>query len=659
MLSATPAIVPFPLPISASEPTEIATAPDGTLWFTEEGLNGIGRITPAGQVTEFLSGFTNNSQGNDPYSITVGIDGNLWFTEPTNGKVGRITPTGQVTEYTVGGSPFEITAGPDGNLWFTDGLNEIGRITPAGHFTPFTTGISAGADPSGITTGADGNLWFPEYGLGRIGMITPAGKVTEYSSGITPNSDPDEITAGPDGTLWFTEYGGTGKIGRIDPTTHQVKEFPAGYNPDFIAADPDGNLWYTSGQQNEVSEMTPTGAVTHFTLPTGSYPAGITLSPDGNLWFTEFFSNKIARLDPPLTAAGTTMSASQGEAFTGVVATFTDADALASASDYTTSIKWGDGTTTAGQVTEDASRTFYVLGSHTYAAGGSGLAIAVTIADKDGSTVQASSTANVAAAQPLAPVSVPALATEPKGTPLLGVEVASFTDSDHSTSLDNFTATIDWGDGSANSIGTVTQPGGAGTAFVVRGNHTFVQAQATPYTVTVAIRDAAGHNLTTTTKASVTAAAPLVSGIPVEMTKGIKFTAPVAYILETVGLPPEPAGNFTATINWGDNTPATAGTVEAIAGGDWVIGSHSYAGAGPYTMTIKVTGDGFTVQTTMTAFDPPGRPAGPLHHSHRGAAHSRHRPHTSLAHHKAKLDRPDEPMTKRPARPADHRRLVF
>jgi hypothetical protein len=41
------------------EPADIATGPDGNLWFTEQGLvGGIGRITPAGDITEYVAGLT-------------------------------------------------------------------------------------------------------------------------------------------------------------------------------------------------------------------------------------------------------------------------------------------------------------------------------------------------------------------------------------------------------------------------------------------------------------------------------------------------------------------------------------------------------------------------------------------------------------------------
>ena len=185
---------------------------------------------PLGVVTEFSAGITS---GAFPVDITVGPDGNLWFTEAGVNRIGRITPLGVVTEFsagiTPGAGPQGITAGPDGNLWFTEySGNRIGRITTAGVVTEFSAGISPGANPLGITAGPDGNLWFTEYLGDRIGRITPAGVVTEFSTGISPGALPPGITAGPDGNLWFTERGGN-RIGRIttgvtgpDPTVASV-----------------------------------------------------------------------------------------------------------------------------------------------------------------------------------------------------------------------------------------------------------------------------------------------------------------------------------------------------------------------------------------------------------------------------------------------------
>jgi streptogramin lyase len=218
--------------------TDITVGPDGNLWFTEN-LNGpkeggrIGRITPAGVITEFCCVQKHLSGG-----ITAGPDGNLWFTEleafldpgDTNYsyRIGRITPVGVITEFkfytSIAGDAgnmnlWGITAGPDGNLWFVENaasspVAAIGRITPAGIVTEFQQPSLIGYPyPISITTGPDGNLWFTES-AGGIGRITPAGMITEFP--LTSSGYPWNITAGPDGNLWFTDIYNLGSIGKVN-----------------------------------------------------------------------------------------------------------------------------------------------------------------------------------------------------------------------------------------------------------------------------------------------------------------------------------------------------------------------------------------------------------------------------------------------------------
>jgi PKD repeat protein len=94
-----------------------------------------------------------------------------------------------------------------------------------------------------------------------------------------------------------------------------------------------------------------------------------------------------------------------GSPFNGVVATFTDANTANVAGDFTATIDWGDGTTTAGIVSGGAG-SFTVSGSHTYASAGS-YPVTVTLTDDAPGTATATvtSTANVAA--PI--IAVPAL----------------------------------------------------------------------------------------------------------------------------------------------------------------------------------------------------------------------------------------------------------
>jgi len=290
-------VIGYPVPSRDSNLSGITTGPDRNLWFTEYSTQVIGRITPAGQITELHVGIAANA-------ITTGPDGNLWFTEPDANKIGRMTTGGAITEFSdgiaPGGRPGSIAAGPDGNLWFTDYTGDrIGRITPTGQIHEFSDGITPGSGPAWITVGPDGNLWFSEQTGNRIGRITPTGQVDEFSDGMTPGSVPNGITAGPDGNVWFAEEGGA-RIGRITPTG-QIHEFHDGITaPTFdIAAGPDGVLWFTEYYGNHVGSITPTGTAGE---PPNSIPANsgllrITAGPDGNMWFLEREANQIGRLE--------------------------------------------------------------------------------------------------------------------------------------------------------------------------------------------------------------------------------------------------------------------------------------------------------------------------------------------------------------------------
>jgi streptogramin lyase len=270
----------------------ITNGPDGNVWFSEESLGGVGRITPGAVITEFTAGFPTGS----PRGIVTGPDGNLWVAMAGgDGAIAKVSQSGEVTEYpvTTPGDPTEIAVGPDNNLWYTDpAANLIGRITQNGSITEFTDGLTDAAGPAGITKGPDGALWFTEADAGRIGRITTIGAITEFSSGISGSSSPQDIEKGPDGNLWFTEKADPGAIARITPAG-EITEFTDGLTansgPQGIAAGPDGNLWFTeSTSPGRIGRITTDGEITEYSdgLADITGPFAIAAGPDGNMWFT-------------------------------------------------------------------------------------------------------------------------------------------------------------------------------------------------------------------------------------------------------------------------------------------------------------------------------------------------------------------------------------
>src|SRR3712207_6089501 len=79
----------------------------------------------------------------EPLSITNGSDGNRWFVEGNldsvlqSPAIGRITPAGDITEFPVNCSfcsLSDIVQGPEGILYFTSNEPVLGRITTSGEF---------------------------------------------------------------------------------------------------------------------------------------------------------------------------------------------------------------------------------------------------------------------------------------------------------------------------------------------------------------------------------------------------------------------------------------------------------------------------------------------------------------------------------------------
>ena len=99
---------------------------------------------------------------------------------------------------------------------------------------------------------------------------------------------------------------------------------------------------------------------------------------------------------------GFSFSGSSGSPIGGTVATFTDPNTSATASAYSASINWGDGTTSPGTIT-GGNGNFSVAGSHAYSAGGT-YPVSVTITSagtSQGSSTVADSAAITAPPSPV------------------------------------------------------------------------------------------------------------------------------------------------------------------------------------------------------------------------------------------------------------------
>jgi len=163
-------------------------------------------------------------------------------------------------------------------------------------------------------------------------------------------------------------------------------------------------------------------------------------------------------------------------------------------------------------------------------------------------------------------------------------------------SADTHTATVDWGDSNVENLGAVTTP--------FNQQHTYVDNGA--YTVEVTVDDDDGGSSTSGAVVDVANAAPvvgLVSGLDNPLSVG-EMANPTVSFIDTGVL-----DTHTAEWDWGDSFTSPGVVTEVNGSGD-VTGSHSYAEAGIYTVTVTVTdndGDpGQKVHQFAVVYDPTG-----------------------------------------------------
>jgi streptogramin lyase len=121
-------IVEVPTLTPNAGPTMIVQGPDGAVWFTENNIAKLGRLTTSGSMTEYPLAPATSASG-----LVVGLDNNLYFADAAQNKFGQFNPlTLKVAEFnipTANAMPAVMTLGPDNRVYFTEvNANKIGQI---------------------------------------------------------------------------------------------------------------------------------------------------------------------------------------------------------------------------------------------------------------------------------------------------------------------------------------------------------------------------------------------------------------------------------------------------------------------------------------------------------------------------------------------------
>jgi virginiamycin B lyase len=231
-------LVPGPVKVSmkawqagtpGSRPHDPLAARDGSLWYTGQMTNTLGRVDPkTGAVKEYPL----KTAHSGPHGLVEDKAGNIWYTGNTGALVGKLDPkTGQVTEYKMpdpeAKDPHTLIFDKSEILWFTvQNANRIGRLDPKTGDIKLLTPPTPKSRPYGMALDSKGNVFVVQFGTNRVARVDP--KTLDIKEYTLPDaaSRPRRIAITSDDMVWYTDYS-RGYLGRLDTRTGQVKEWPS------------------------------------------------------------------------------------------------------------------------------------------------------------------------------------------------------------------------------------------------------------------------------------------------------------------------------------------------------------------------------------------------------------------------------------------------
>jgi virginiamycin B lyase len=163
------------VPTQGSRPHDPLAAKDGSIWWTGQLANKLGRIDPkTGAIREY----TLKSPYTGPHGLAEDKDGNIWFAGNNLGLIGKLDPkTGVTTEYPIpdksAKDPHTINIAPDGIVWFTvQNANMVGRLDPTSGDIKLVPSPTEKSRPYGLMINSKGVPVTANSLSNQVGLVT-------------------------------------------------------------------------------------------------------------------------------------------------------------------------------------------------------------------------------------------------------------------------------------------------------------------------------------------------------------------------------------------------------------------------------------------------------------------------------------------------------
>jgi virginiamycin B lyase len=279
----TEQFVEYAMAHAEEAPTAIAATVDGTIWFTIDRADAIGRWRD-GRIERVPTPRRNF----EPLGLAVAPDGSAWYTDIAAGAVVRMAPSGDATPFALD-SPItrlgRLAVAPDGSVWFADatgwGITHLQNGS-------FNRHASAAADdgPYGVAVSADGVVWATLQRSGKLLRIDPDGAMTTVDI-PRRGAVPTDLAVGVDGTVWFLQFRAN-RLGQFKEG--KFYEFEVGAENvglSGLALAADGTPWFGMVRTSSLGRLR-NGKVTSIRLPrANARPFSVAVDPSGNVWYAD------------------------------------------------------------------------------------------------------------------------------------------------------------------------------------------------------------------------------------------------------------------------------------------------------------------------------------------------------------------------------------
>jgi virginiamycin B lyase len=222
------------------EPLGLAVAADGSAWYTDLAMRAIAHVSTVGEVARFVLDTPIARLGR----LAIAPDGAAWFADQTGYGLTKLKD-GVFISYRIEsarGGPYGVAVTPDGAIWATlQNGNQLLHLATDGTSRTFDL-PRGGAVPTDVAVGSDGSVWFLQFRANRIGRFKD-GQFSDVEAG-RENAGLSGIAVAPNDDVWFGMLR-RASLGRLRDGRIAVFPLPReNARPFSVAVDRNGNVWY-------------------------------------------------------------------------------------------------------------------------------------------------------------------------------------------------------------------------------------------------------------------------------------------------------------------------------------------------------------------------------------------------------------------------------